>query len=707
MKKRVFLICSILMGLFLISNLSAEIIFNQPVNEVYNFGDSINVPVSIKAVAPISDNFRMNLICNDKIINFYKTDVNIGMGEQKDLEGTINLNKQNLGVLSGNCKIQAVLGNGGGDKGPVLSNQFKLSELLIIKSSIDKVDYNPGESLTISGNAIKENGNNANGFIKMQFVTGNQSNIIEQLGTINNGYFSVSVALPENTAAGNYLVKLDAYEVDLNNEQINKGFVNYNINVKQVPKSLEIAAESYFVEPGNVLRVKSILHDQTGEKIEATSIITVKKSKTDILQQVEKPTDEYLEVEIPYNEPPANWTIFGVSSMLDAETNIVIKEKKEIAFELVNESVVIINKGNVPYNGSVILKIGENPLNVLVYLDVDESKEYKLTAPNGQYQVEVISEGQKKISESVLLTGKAIDVRESGVSNINIGKFLVWFFAVLVFAGVVFIVYRKINNRRRYGGFKKKHTLNSGNSLKSSMNSGHNLKSESQVSSLTPVKMQLNTPTIMNLGNKAVLSLSIKGEKHEASIVCLRIRNLGEIRREGIKDTMDKIESLADSKRVFIYENQESLYFIFSPVKTKTFANEKAAIQLSQEINEAVTNHNKLFKYKMDYGISIHTGYIVSKINNRGELEFMGMGNIIPTSKKIANAANQEILLSKEAKEKAGAMIKPQEKTIDGMKVYSIREMREREQYKSFIGAFLRNQERDEAERKKREERFG
>ena len=83
----------------------------------------------------------------------------------------------------------------------------------------------------------------------------------------------------------------------------------------------------------------------------------------------------------------------------------------------------------------------------------------------------------------------------------------------------------------------------------------------------------------------------------------------------------------------------------------------------------------------------------------------MGMGNIIASSRKIANSANNEIFLSKEAKEKAGGMIKTDARTIDGMKVYTIREMREREQYKEFISNFLRGQERDKEEQKKREEK--
>lgn len=682
MKKSVTMILfSFILVTTLLSVVSAEIIFNNQVKDVYNVGDSEDLSVTIKTVTPVSGNLRMYLICSGKQTPVYQNGVNLGAGEEKTMEASLIFDREN-GVVVGKCSIKAVFGSE-----YKLTSDFEVSDFIVIQSKVEQIDYNPGENLVVQGDAIKKNGNNLNGFVDLKVVVGNGTEV-EQLGTVNNGFFSANLTLPENLAAGSYLVNLNVYEMNLDGEQINKGYMNYNIKIRQIPTTLEVFTEKSQINPGEKLRVKSVLHDQTGEPISAVSIMTVKKSRNEILQQTEIPTDEYLEIEIPYNEAPANWTVIAVSSMLTGEANVIVKEKKEISVELVNETVLITNRGNVPYNDSVLLKIGANSVDLNVYLGVDEFKEYRLSAPDGEYIVEVFSDGQSRVSRNVLLTGKAVGVKEPGASDFNFVKLLVWVFAVLIVGTVAIIIYKK-GRRGFFGRFKKK-------------------REPVKAKELQKVNMkELPITAMANAGNKAVLSLSIKGDRQEAGIICLRIKNLSEIKKEGIQDTMRKVDALVDNSKVFVYENQESLYFIFSPVKTKTFRNEKAMIDFARDLKEVLTAHNKVFKYKMDFGISVNNGYIVSRLNSKGELDFVGMGNILAIARKIANSADNEMFLSRDVKERAGSMIKTEDRNIDGMKVYTIKEMREREQYKEFINNFLRSQKRDEEDRKRREEKFG
>ena len=51
------------------------------------------------------------------------------------------------------------------------------------------------------------------------------------------------------------------------------------------------------------------MHDQTGDKIPANSVIIISNNKGDIIQQSEKATDEYLAFPIKYNEPSAEWNV--------------------------------------------------------------------------------------------------------------------------------------------------------------------------------------------------------------------------------------------------------------------------------------------------------------------------------------------------------------------------------------------------------------
>ncbi len=661
-------------------SVSAEVIFNQQPKDVYNVGDSITVPVTVKALSDLSGNLILTLFCEGKQVKFFENGVDLSSGQEVKMSAV--LSKDKLNFPADGCRVKAVLG-----EDYVLSDEFSVSNQIVVQSKIDKTDYNPGEAVVFKGDAFKSNGEGANGFVKFTIVTGNDTANLEVLETVNEGYFSVSLDLPSGLRAGAYLVKVDVYELNSKEEEINRGYMNYNINVAQVPASLEIILESEEgIVPGTQVNARAILHDQTGEVIATDSILTLKRSNNEILKQVEVGPDESLIYDVPYNHPPANWTIFAVSNLLDSEKIFSVIEKRDVEVSVANGTVLFTNKGNVLYNDSVLVKIGENSsLTVDIILAVDESIEYKINAPNGEYSVEVISDGQSRFSDTVLLTGKSIDLKE--VKNFGVGVSpIIWVFVILVLGFVVLLTVKKGYRKTFFGkfkGFKKKRK-----SLRPS--------SESKPS---------KSGFLFNTKNRAKLSLSLKGEKQESAIVCFRIKNMDSLGKSGISETVGKITGYAEDKKAMIYENGDCVFFVFSPLKTKTFKNEKAAISLAQQIEVLLAYHNKIFKDKFDYGLSIDTGYAVSKMNSQGELEFVTMGNFIPNLKKIAAFSKGEILLSKAFKERSGSMVKTQDKNMDDVKVYMVREMRDREQYSKFIGNFLNNLEKDKKEREKRDKR--
>ena len=70
--------------ILLFSFVSAEISFNEQPKPIYNLGDSIFTPVTIKTLVDIpGGSFQMDLICNGTAINFYKNGIKLGSGEEK------------------------------------------------------------------------------------------------------------------------------------------------------------------------------------------------------------------------------------------------------------------------------------------------------------------------------------------------------------------------------------------------------------------------------------------------------------------------------------------------------------------------------------------------------------------------------------------------------------------------------------------------
>lgn len=651
----------------MISFVSAEapvqLVITQQPDAVYNFGDSFSVPLTIKSLGEITGILKMELICNGKQVDFYKNGVKLSTGEEQKENPILILTRENIGFVTGTCRIKATLQ----DK-YILSNDFKISDKLIINLKTETREFNPEEEVIFEGEVLKENGQAVNGFIELNLKEGNSSQQ-EYLETISNGFFAFKIILPKETKAGQYLVNLEAYEKDSAEEKTNNGFMDFNIRVNQIPSVLEIVFNNQEIIPGENLVVKGILHDQTGEKIDTRVVMTIKNSKQKILEQKEMATDEEMQFQIKYNQAPENWTVFAISNQLTSESRFLIGTKEDARVELINKTLIITNTGNIPYNKSISIKIGDNFQQINALLKVDETKKYTLSAPEGEYEIHLVSDGNNEKLGSVALTGKAVNIEEYK-SIEKILNPLVWIFITAIFGFIAFLFFKKGYKRSFFGyisSFKKK-----------------------------PGEIKESYTKKDKDRSTAALSLSLKGDKQDSSIIAIKIKNLKNIENTGsVRETINKTISIAKDKKALLYENGDYLFFILAPVITKTFRNEKNAAELSKILKTVIDKHNKIFQPKIEFGISVNYGTIVAKPES-GVLKFMTLGTFIAESKKIATLANQEILLSKEMNNKlrtAGG-IKTEKSIKNNMETYEIKDMRDSEEDKKFIGSFLKRLEK-------------
>ncbi len=672
MKKIIFLLIFVIL---ISSFASAEIIINEQPKEFYNMGDIINMPLKIITTNEVNAFFSMLLICNGIETEIHKEYVGLQTGEEKVINPSIPLMIDFVGRSTGICKIKSMLG-----EEYILTEEFEISDLITIRLLSKENEFKPEQEIIFEGEAIKKNEELVQGIIELKIIEGNTS-LIEKIDIVKNGYFYVNFSLPKESKAGPYLVQIEIYEIDLNEQKTNKGSISHNIVIQQIPTSLEIVFENSEVDPGTNLNVKAILHDQTGEKIESNSIITIKNQKNEILEQTEKLTDEFLEFPIAFNEPPTDWTVIATSNELTTETDFKIKEKEDVKIELINKTLTITNIGNVLYNKSVLVKIGNESLNIYVYLKIDESQKYSLTAPYGKYQVEVMTEEGNKINRTTILTGKTVDIKKVSEGVISLMRYpIVWIFMITILGIINFLIFKKGRKKIFFGRISS------------------NKKGTEQKKSWLEGKksMTLKKNSIVNTKNKAELSLSIKGNKQNVSIVCLKIKNLQEIqeKKSNAEETLQKIVNIAEENKAVTYENQDNLFFILAPIKTKTFKNEKAAIKIAQEIQEILKGYNKLAKQKIEFGISLNYGAIVAK-DEKNILKFMSMGSLITTAKKIASISNEEIFLSEKIKKTLGANIKTEKNQKGKIAVYTIKEIKDREGNKKFLNSFLKRIEEE------------
>ena len=658
---------------------SAEMIISQQPIEVYNLGDVLDISITLTTSKGIYDYLQISLICNNYKVLLPKEEISLAVDDELIIEKSIFLIDKFVGSASGACKIKASLDDSPQDS--LFSSEFEISNLLNIESEIEERDFEPGENILISGKVTKKNQKPVTGFVNLTLMLPNLFEYKSYQGTINSGDFSINVDLPNNAKFGNYLVKIEAYEKDPLEEITNTGTIDHNIFVKQISTSLEILFENKGVEPGTNLKVKAVLYDQTGEKINSSAILTVKNKNDQILEQVEISTGEFFEFPIAYNEPPAEWTIIGISNKITGESHFEIIEKQDVKVDLINNTLILENRGNVPYNAFLKIKFGDDVIKIDLELEVDEIKKYSLKAPDGEYVLEIIADEESKLIENIALTGKSISVKEISDLGILFKTPIIWIFVILILGYVSYVLYRKGFKKTFFGRINLKKIKHKDKSIFAKKN------------------------TLIKPKNKAELSLSIRGEKQTASLVGLKLRNLEDIKKktESTEETFSKIMNLADENKACTYETHDNLFFIFAPAITRTFNNEMKAIGIAQKIEEILKKHNKLFKQKIDFGISISCGEIIVK-KEKDVLKFMSFGNFMADAKKISRISKGEIYLSKKFREKIISRVKTEKLEKDGVDVYTIKEIKkDRAEHKKFLEGFIKRLEEKKPDDKKKD----
>lgn len=658
---------ALLFIVLLSSTISAEIIFTQPLKSTYNLGDEVFVPITIKAANDISGVISMNLICNGTEINFYKNGINLVSGAEKSLDSSLILINNIIGGNSGACKVKVVLGDD-----YALSSEFKISNLLTISGILKSAVFNSGDIIQVNGKVTRETGENANGLIEATILTNDINQNISQAGTIDNGNFAINISLPANIKAGSYFINLYAYEMDSNGLPTNTGNAQYNISVNQVPTNLELILGNTELNPGDSLNVKSILHDQTGDPIDTKTFITLKDSNDKIIEQQDVNANESFTYAIAPNEPPATWKVLATSQGINAEQDFLIKQKESVDIQIINKTILVTNNGNVPYNKTLLVKIGDTPLNVPISLAVGENKKYILTAPDGEYQVKISGGEDNEVTGTMSLTGNAVGIKEANWSQFGI--IFGWAFLIAILAAGFFFAFKRIRKKPFFGHmtFKKNGEGN------------------------FPV---VNNNTFERKSNKTEMSLSMKGEQQDASVICVKIKGLKDVRNmrgSSVLETVQKITQLGEDNNAAVYENQDYLFLIFAPSKTRTFKNEKITLETAEEIHGMLIDHNRKFSQKIDFGISLNYGAIIAKVEG-GTFKFMSLGTLVTISKKVASLSNGEILLSDKMNDLVRLFTKTEKQIREGTPVFILGTIKkEDEETKKFINRFMERQRRGE-----------
>lgn len=627
---------------------SASITISQPAS-IYSLGDVIYTTITLNP-SKVEGNFELKLVCGETSETFYKispAESAFTANQEIKLNHKIILERQYIGNLTGECQIVVNLGE-------IVSQteKFRISSDINVIAVLDKEFYNPGETIVLNLDAVKSNGQRLNGFVRASGFF-NFEKQIDEKQIIEN------LVTEKNLEAGEYSIDLFVFDEDKNGEILNSKAASISFKINQVPYSVPLTIASLEVNPGETFEFQADLFDQSGKEMSGLISVEFVSSLNEKIQLTVNSGSAGSFV-LPTNATAGNWKLYSSYGNLKEERIIKLNSVPLLDFNFLEGSSVLVirNIGNADFVGTINITIGEEARNLSLNIKPGEERKFTLSAPTGEHNVKV-SDGNKEIEENLLLTGKAVDIRDYGKVLIFSEYPAIWSIIatfIILLGIVLFFRY----NKKTFGLNKK---------LRAKIESIRNMGSDFSG------KKILNSEDKSSINN-AEASLVINGIKEPSTILTLKIKN--EI-KPFVRENLEKIlRELIQKNNAAIDFKENEVFVIFSPRKTRSYKNEYSAIKMAFELNLALQEANRKFNDKIEFGIGINSGDLISSLE-KDKLRYTGMDQTISSSKKIADISNQEVIISERVKNKLLRELRTEKIEISGNTYYRVLRISERE----------------------------
>jgi uncharacterized protein YqkB len=410
---------------------SAQITFNQ-LSSVYNLGDSLTVTPTLIEDKSLNGMVKVTVRCGDSKFLFYTSPLEIAAGKEKKLEiPTLKIAEDQQ--LLGECYVETVLeDNARNVVDSKNTENFKISNNITVSIETNREEYLPEEKIVITGKAVKENGQEADGSASIEFD-------ITFITDVKAGFFTQDIPLDKKIKSGEH--ELNARVIDANK---NVGVYSRKITIRAVPSRIELQSNNESFLPGDRLETLLKVYDQADDEISAGGTLTL--YDPDYIEVTAKniDTQSNFEYTFPDKAKPGQWGVICFSSGIKIKKFVEVQKVSNLSINLENESLIIKNEGNIPYNDILTINFEKDGVNESITKQIALDVNGVLTIPlkgGGTYDLKVDSKINKAEFSGITLTGGATGIR----NDININYIIVTAFVLLIaiLAAISFIKRRK------------------------------------------------------------------------------------------------------------------------------------------------------------------------------------------------------------------------------------------------------------------------
>ncbi|MBI2632088.1 hypothetical protein HYW75_03730 [Candidatus Pacearchaeota archaeon] len=655
-----FIIAVTLFVFVILPSISAEILLGQS-KYLYNVGDSFIINVTLIPGVATDGFMTSKLICPNGDVEIYRSFYSLNSNEQKVVDLSILFGNSLLGDLVGNCYVNVLYGND-----DVKSRDFIITKDIDISLNIVGASFDPGKEINVKGSAKKKNGQLVEGFVEAKIEGLNQSIFASTIG----GNFNFTIPLSGNVKSGNYGLEVRVYEKDSLGVIMNEGSAGAIIKITQVVEKIDIAIDSQEITPGNVLIYKLLLFDQAGLEVGEDASIVVYRPNGNIYSKKLVKSGEFVQIPIALNTTPGYWNIEGIWEGMETRRSFYVKEIENASMNIENQTLIISNVGNVPYRKTLEIFIGNDNELKEINLDVGETKKYRVSAKDGEYEIR-ISDGllERNLGKNYL-TGNAVDIREVGSQSNTSMKLVIWIIILLILVFVAFNLYRKIKKNSYLG----------------------------REPSMPNSSVKEKTSSYEDVAGKLEGTI-ISGKKELLTVIVLKIKNLPELltSENNALPAIERAIQKAKDTKGRVYEQGEYKTIILSPSFMGGEEVIGKGLTLAEDIRIIIEEYNKYYALKINYGIGMHNGEMIIEKNKEGKIKFTAVGGTTLLAKRASDRAQNCVYLTEIVHRKMLGKIKSEKISNEGF--WKLNQILRRDEHKDFINKFMKKQS-DERARK-------
>jgi len=224
---------------------------------------------------------------------------------------------------------------------------------------------------------------------------------------LENGEFNYDLKIPENIETGKQVLIVSFVSQNTGNW----GSTTRTINIQAIATELKLnTADS--VKPENILDIVVYLYDQSNNIIEDNVVIEVIDPDGEMIFLDYYESGEKSGVDIPQYAIPGEWMLKAKYQDIEAEQGFIVEEVKDLALEIINDTLSIKNVGNVDYDEriSIYLDDGGFILTKKISLEPEAKTTINLTeeTPSGQYDIKITGNAiADSRFDDVIIVGKA------------------------------------------------------------------------------------------------------------------------------------------------------------------------------------------------------------------------------------------------------------------------------------------------------------